>query len=97
MRENVRGNDPNCEGPTTSVSQEVTAPTFTGIKVLQKHWRTQGGVFGGLQPPRPAPRPPPPSTNSAKDRGQTERGSGCRSLLVRGFTQFVNERNSYSD
>jgi hypothetical protein len=37
------------------------------------------------------------STNSAEDRGQTERGSGCSSPLVRGFTQFANERNSYSD
>jgi hypothetical protein len=37
------------------------------------------------------------STNSAEDRGQTERGSGCSSPLVRGFTQFVNERNPYSD
>jgi hypothetical protein len=37
------------------------------------------------------------STNSAEDRGQTERGSGCSSPLVRGFTQFVNKRNSYSD
>jgi hypothetical protein len=31
------------------------------------------------------------STNSAEDRGQTERGSGCSSPLDRGFTQFVNE------
>jgi len=31
---NVRGNDPKCEGPTTGVSQEVTAPTFTGISVV---------------------------------------------------------------
>jgi hypothetical protein len=36
-------------------------------------------------------------TNSAEDRGQTERGTGCIRPLVRGFTQFVNERNSYSD
>jgi hypothetical protein len=35
--ENIRGNDPKCEGPTTGVSQEVTAPTFTGIGVVQKH------------------------------------------------------------
>jgi hypothetical protein len=35
--ENVRGNYPKCEGPTTGVSQEVTAPTFTGIEVVQKH------------------------------------------------------------
>jgi hypothetical protein len=32
--ENVRGNDPKCEGPTTGVSQEVTASTFTGIRVV---------------------------------------------------------------
>jgi len=37
---NVRGNDPKCEGPTTGVSQEVTAPTFTGIRVVQKHLST---------------------------------------------------------
>jgi len=34
---NVKGNDPKCEGPTTGVSQEVTAPTFTRIRVVQKH------------------------------------------------------------
>jgi len=34
------GNDPKCEGPTTGVSQEVTAPTFTGIGVVQKHLST---------------------------------------------------------
>jgi hypothetical protein len=37
------------------------------------------------------------STNSAEDRGQREWGSGVSSPLVRGFTQFVNERNTYSD
>jgi hypothetical protein len=37
------------------------------------------------------------STNSAEDRGQREWGSGGGSPLVRGFTQFVNERNPYSD
>jgi len=37
---NVRGNDPKCEGPTTGVSQEVTVPTFTGIRVVQKHLST---------------------------------------------------------
>jgi hypothetical protein len=37
------------------------------------------------------------SKNSAEDRGQRERGSGDSSPLVRGFTQFVNERNPYSD
>jgi hypothetical protein len=37
------------------------------------------------------------STNSAEDRGQREWGSGGSSPLVRGFTQFVNERNLYSD
>jgi len=31
---NIRGNDPKCEGPTTGVSQEVTALTFTGISVF---------------------------------------------------------------
>jgi len=31
---NVRGNDPKCEGSTTGVSQEVTAATFTGIRVV---------------------------------------------------------------
>jgi hypothetical protein len=36
-------------------------------------------------------------SNSAEDRGQREWGSGCSSPLVRGFTQFVNERNPYSD
>jgi hypothetical protein len=36
-------------------------------------------------------------TNSAEDRGQREWGSGGSSPLVRGFTQFVNERNPYSD
>jgi len=37
---NVRGNDPKCERPTTGVSQEVTALTFTGIRVVQKHLST---------------------------------------------------------
>jgi hypothetical protein len=37
------------------------------------------------------------STNSAEDRGQIEGGSGGSSPLVRGFTQFVIERNPYSD
>jgi len=40
LSENVRGNDPKCEGPTTGVSQEVTVPTFTGIRVVQKHLST---------------------------------------------------------
>jgi hypothetical protein len=31
------------------------------------------------------------STNSAQDGGQRERGSGGRSPLVRGSTQFANE------
>jgi hypothetical protein len=31
------------------------------------------------------------STNSVEDRRQRERGSGGRSLLVRGFTHFANE------
>jgi len=38
--ENVRGNDAKCEGPTTGISQEVTALTFTGIRVVQKHLST---------------------------------------------------------
>jgi hypothetical protein len=37
------------------------------------------------------------STNSTEDRGQRERESGGSKPLVRGFTQFVNERNPYSD
>jgi hypothetical protein len=37
------------------------------------------------------------STNSAEDRRQREWGSGGSSPLVRGFNQFVNERNPYSD
>jgi hypothetical protein len=37
------------------------------------------------------------STNSTEDRGQRERGCGGSSPLVRGFTQFVIERNPYSD
>jgi hypothetical protein len=37
------------------------------------------------------------STNSTEDKGQRERGSEGSSPLVRGFTQFVNERNPYSD
>jgi hypothetical protein len=37
------------------------------------------------------------STNSAEDRGQRERESGGGRPLVRGFTQFANERNPYSD
>jgi hypothetical protein len=37
------------------------------------------------------------STNSAEDRGQREGGSGGSSPLIRGFTQFVIERNPYSD
>jgi hypothetical protein len=37
------------------------------------------------------------STNSAEDRGQREWGSGGSSPLVRGFTQFVNEPNPYSE
>jgi hypothetical protein len=35
--------------------------------------------------------------HSAEDRGQREGGSGGSSPLVRGFTQFVIERNPYSD
>jgi hypothetical protein len=31
------------------------------------------------------------STNSVKDRGQREWGSGCGSPLVRGSAQFANE------
>jgi hypothetical protein len=31
------------------------------------------------------------STNSVEDRGQTERGSGGGSPLVRGSAQFANE------
>jgi len=37
---NIRGNDLKCEGPTIGASQEVTAPTFTGIRVVQKHLPT---------------------------------------------------------
>jgi hypothetical protein len=37
------------------------------------------------------------STNSVEDRGQRERESGDGSPLVRGSTQFANERNPYSD
>jgi hypothetical protein len=37
LSENVRGNYLKCEGPTTGISQEVTAPTFAGIGVVQKH------------------------------------------------------------
>jgi len=37
---NVRGKDPKCERPTTGVSQEVTALTFTGIRVVQKYLST---------------------------------------------------------
>jgi hypothetical protein len=37
------------------------------------------------------------STNSVEDRGQRERGAGGGSPLVRGFTQFANECNPYSD
>jgi hypothetical protein len=39
------------------------------------------------------------STNSLEDRGQRERGSGGRSPIVRGYTQFefANEWNPYSD
>jgi hypothetical protein len=37
------------------------------------------------------------STNSVEDRGQRERVSGGGSPLVRGFTEFANEWNSYSD
>jgi hypothetical protein len=37
------------------------------------------------------------STNLPEDRGQREWGSGGSSPLVRGFIQFVNERNSNSD
>jgi hypothetical protein len=51
-----------------------------------------GGVRGGG-----GARAPPPSTKSAEDIGQRERGSGGGSPLVRGFTQFVKERNPYSD
>jgi len=40
LSENVRGNDPKCEGLTTGISQEVTAPTCTGIGVVQKHLST---------------------------------------------------------
>jgi hypothetical protein len=37
------------------------------------------------------------STNSAEDRGQREVGSGGSNPLIIGFTQFVIERNPYSD
>jgi hypothetical protein len=37
------------------------------------------------------------STNSVEDRGQTERGSGGGSPLLRSSTQFANEWNPYSD
>jgi hypothetical protein len=37
------------------------------------------------------------STNSVEDRGQRKWGSGGGSPLVRGFTQFANEWNPYSD
>jgi hypothetical protein len=37
------------------------------------------------------------STNSVEDRGQTERGSGGGSPLVRGSTRWANEWNPYSD
>jgi len=40
LSKNVRGNNPKCEGLTTGISQEVTAPTFTGIRVVQKHLST---------------------------------------------------------
>jgi len=40
LSNNVRGNDPKCEGLTTGVSQEVTVPTFIGIRVVQKHLST---------------------------------------------------------
>ena len=40
LSRNVRGNDPKCEGPTTGVCQEVTAPTSSGITVVQKHLST---------------------------------------------------------
>jgi hypothetical protein len=36
------------------------------------------------------------STNSVEDRGKRERRSGGGSPLVRGTTQFANERNPYS-
>nr|CAD7459834.1 unnamed protein product [Timema tahoe] len=34
---NVSVNDPEYKGPTTGVSQEVSALTFTGLRVVQKH------------------------------------------------------------
>jgi hypothetical protein len=37
------------------------------------------------------------STNSAEDRGQRARESGGSSPVVKGSTQFVNERTPYSD
>jgi hypothetical protein len=37
------------------------------------------------------------STNAVEDIGQREWGSGDGSPLVRGFTQFENELNPYSD
>jgi hypothetical protein len=40
--ENVIGNDPKCEGPTTGISQEVTALNFTGIRDVQKHLSNSG-------------------------------------------------------
>jgi hypothetical protein len=36
-------------------------------------------------------------TNSVEDRGQAEQGSEGGRPLVRGSTQFTNERNPYSD
>jgi hypothetical protein len=55
-------------------------------RTTTNQWRTQDffGKGGG-------------STNSVEDRGQRERGSGGGSPLVRGSTQFANERNPYSD
>jgi hypothetical protein len=37
------------------------------------------------------------STNSVEDRGQRVRRSGGGNPLVRGFTKFANELNTYSD
>jgi hypothetical protein len=37
------------------------------------------------------------STNSVKDRGQRERGSGGGSPIIRASTQFANDRDPYSD
>jgi hypothetical protein len=64
--------------------REVNCPVGLS-RVVDRHITVASSVPRGV------------STNSAEDRGHREGGSGGSSPLVRGFTQFVIDRNPYSD